>query len=294
MEEGDFLYKREVNKSVMWDGFGINRDYLGLFYQQICGMKRGETKNITILFEERPYQAIIKNLNNNSESRTNDAFQIRYPANGKLAQAFQKTFYRSYNLIVEQQRIHQINGIKGRLRTNIPEELKEYIVLYSSKSPDTYVCEPLIRDDIDSLKAIARNQSERVFEAEFNFDVNDDTAGLNTKTVIAKIRKYNKKFGDSLKLHYEYRCQICGKRIGEKYESNIVEAHHIDYFVKSQNNDISNLLIVCPNHHGIIHDRNPIFDYKKCTYKYPNGLEEGLVLNDHLGRKKHAYDYSKA
>lgn len=48
------------------------------------------------------------------------------------------------------------------------------------------------------------------------------------------------------------------------------------------NNDASNVLIVCPNHHGIIHDRNPVFDFQKKIYRYPNGYQEGLKLNLHI------------
>ena len=66
------------------------------------------------------------------------------------------------------------------------------------------------------------------------------------------------------------------------YGSHIVEAHHIDYFVSSLNNDASNQLIVCPNHHSIIHDTNPIFDRQRLIYIYKNGLEQRLVLNQHL------------
>lgn len=86
-----------------------------------------------------------------------------------------------------------------------------------------------------------------------------------------------------MKLLYNYRCQICRKNIGEEYESQIVEAHHIDYFVHSLNNDSDNQLIVCPNHHSIIHDVNPVFDRKRLIYLFPNGVQEGLVLNQHLG-----------
>lgn len=129
---------------------------------------------------------------------------------------------------------------------------------------------------------MASRQSERIFEAEFNYDVIDDTAGINLRTEIVKVRKLNKKIGDSLKEHYAYKCQICGAYIGEKYGSHIVEAHHIDYFVNSLNNDITNLLIVCPNHHSIIHDTNLVFDRLRLLYIYKNGFEQRLVLNQHL------------
>ena len=90
------------------------------------------------------------------------------------------------------------------------------------------------------------------------------------------------KIGEYLKELYGYRCQICGRLIGEEYGSHIAEAHHIDYFVKSLNNDASNQLIVCPNHHSIIHDVNPVFDRKRKLYVYKNGVTEGLVINKHL------------
>lgn len=148
--------------------------------------------------------------------------------------------------------------------------------------PNVFQCEAIVSDDLAVLREMASRQTERIFEAEFNYDVIDDTAGINLRTEIVKVRKLNKKIGDSLKEHYAYKCQICGAYIGEKYGSHIVEAHHIDYFVNSFNNDITNLLIVCPNHHSLIHDINPVFDKKKCVYTYPNGYKEGLVLNDHL------------
>lgn len=52
--------------------------------------------------------------------------------------------------------------------------------------------------------------------------------------------------------------------------------------VKSLNNDASNQIIVCPNHHSIIHDVDPVFDRERLLYIYSNGFEEKLVLNQHL------------
>ena len=124
--------------------------------------------------------------------------------------------------------------------------------------------------------------SERVLEAQFNFDVQDDTAGFRETEQIVKIRKLNKKIGDNLKRLYGYRCQICGRLIGEEYGAHVAEAHHIGYFVKSLNNDASNQIIVCPNHHSIIHDVDPEFDRRRLLFRYSNGFEEKVVLNQHL------------
>ena len=132
------------------------------------------------------------------------------------------------------------------------------------------------------LRETMHGQQERVMEAKFNYDVQDDTAGLNKKEKLARNLKLNKKIGDNLKLLYGYRCQICRHITGEKYGSHIVEAHHIDYFISSLNNDSNNQMIGCPNHNSIIYDVNMVFDRKRLLYVYKNGLDEKLVLNRHL------------
>ena len=111
----------------------------------------------------------------------------------------------------------------------------------------------------------------------------EDKKQWNRKEVTdCQDRKLNRKIGENLKLLYGYRCQICGQVIGEKYGSHIAEAHHIDYFVNSLNNDANNQMIVCPNHHSIIHDANPVFDRRRMVYRFDNGAEERIILNKHL------------
>lgn len=279
-----FLYKKEINKSVLLEGFGIDREYLNLFTKGIGSLSRGENRDIVFIFNNHEYQVTIQNLNNDHNRRINDAYQIRYPANGEFARSLQGTFFRSYNYINEMRKIEEKENPGKRIFIKLPEENKEYLAIYTTNSPNVFQCEAIVSDDMAVLRKMAEHQNERIFEAEFNFDITDDTAGINMRSEIVKVRKLNKKLGDSLKEHYGYRCQICGQYIGEKYSAHVVETHHIDYFVESLNNDITNLLIVCPNHHSIIHDRNPIFDKSKCIYTYPNGYKEGLLLNDHLGK----------
>lgn len=123
---------------------------------------------------------------------------------------------------------------------------KTYLAIYTTEYDDSYILETIVADDIISLRQAVSGQKERVMEAEFNYDVEDSSSTILETERIVKIRKLNKKIGDNLKLLYGYRCQICGQLIGEEFGSHIVEAHHIDYFVSSLNNDASNQLIVCP------------------------------------------------
>lgn len=200
-------------------------------------------------------------------------------ARNELAKALQMYFARSYQFIKTTREMRQPGD---RTMIRLLEERKEYLAIYTTEYDDSYVLETIVAEDIVSLRKIVSGQQERVMEAEFNYDVEDATSTLLETERIVKIRKLNKKIGDNLKLLYGYRCQICGNLIGEEFGSHIAEAHCIDYFVSSLNNDANNQLIVCPNHHSIIHDANPIFDRRRLIYIYKNGLEQRLVLNQHL------------
>lgn len=200
-------------------------------------------------------------------------------ARNELAKALQMYFARSYQFIKTTREMRQPGD---RTMIRLLEERKEYLAIYTTEYDDSYVLETIVAEDIVSLRKIVSGQQERVMEAEFNYDVEDATSTLLETERIVKIRKLNKKIGDNLKLLYGYRCQICGNLIGEEFGSHIAEAHCIDYFVSSLNNDANNQLIVCPNHHSIIHDANPIFNRRRLIYIYKNGLEQRLVLNQHL------------
>ena len=46
---------------------------------------------------------------------------------------------------------------------------------------------------------------------------------------------------------------------------SLFTSHHIDYFTRSQNNDSTNIIIISPNYHCIIHKNNPIKREKNRT-----------------------------
>lgn len=278
----NYVYKKEVDWSLLHEGLTLPVENQVVF-GRIMGkfLPRGESKNITMYLDGRSYKAKITNVNfDPKHNRKRDTLQIRYSPNSELSNALKAYFTKSYRFISEKR---EIRDAVDRTMIRLPDDCKEYLAIYTTEYEDTYLLETIVADDIYALKKLVKNQPERVLEASFNYDMVDENSTIFETEGIVKIRKLNKKIGDNLKLLYNYRCQICGKSIGEKYDSHIVEAHHIDYFIHSLNNDSDNQLIVCPNHHSIIHDVNPSFYRKRLIYLYPNGMQEGLVLNQHIG-----------
>ena len=69
---------------------------------------------------------------------------------------------------------------------------------------------------------------------------------------------------------YRGCCQICGINKVDEFGIDISEVHHIRFFADSHNNDSSNLIVLCPDHHRIIHKIILSFDegaIKPITYE---------------------------
>lgn len=276
-----YVYKTEVNWSLLTEGLTLPVDNQVIFARNMGKLlRRGESKSINIYLNEKRYKAQIRNINFDERfKRIKDTLQIRYPRNGELARALQANFIKSYNFLSYQRNIRSQGD---RTIIKLPKKMEEYLAIYTTEYEDSYVFETIAAEEIDLLRQVVKNQSEHLFESNFNFDITDNNSCIHEDKRVVKIRKLNRKIGDNLKLLYGYRCQICGRLIGERYGAHAVEAHHIDYFVNSLNNDANNQLIVCPNHHSIIHELNPVFDKKRLIYLYPNGIQEGLAINYHL------------
>lgn len=132
----------------------------------------------------------------------------------------------------------------------------------------------------DEIKAEVSQISELDFET---FEPREDkSATIKHVTRLQKVRQLDRSIGDSLKQLYDYRCQMTGERVGEALGALVVEAHHIIPFTQSLNNDTSNIIILSPSYHRIIHKAQPRWDSQTLSFHFPNGRVEALKLNKHL------------
>lgn len=135
-----------------------------------------------------------------------------------------------------------------------------------------------------TIKAEINNEISKQSELDFEtLDFREDkNASIKEITRVQKVRLLDRSIGDSLKQLYNYRCQMSGEQIGEPYGAMVVEAHHIIPFTESMNNDSSNIIILSPTYHRIIHRAKPEFDRQKLVFIFPNGLIDKVKLNKHL------------
>lgn len=278
MTNNMLLFYKNVDYSVLTAGLTIPIQHQESVFSELgFALERGQRKQIQILIDGIPYPAQIINIqfDKGKYPTHRDLLQIRYSAKSAVAQKLQELFAYSKEQIALQR---QCRG-NGKL-PNIDEAYQEHIAIYSTHIAGTLLFDCMqiqeFQEESNALKELGESVAEGIL------DGRDDTAGILIRTKSCKIRKLSRTIADDLKAAYGYRCQICGQSIGEPYGSHLIHAHHIHYFVHSLNNNANNIMIVCPNHHAIIHDVNPIFDFAQKQFHYPNGYVEGLSLNLHL------------
>ena len=194
----------------------------------------------------------------------------------KLRAVFQKSY--AY-LFAQKQELG-----KSKRQILLPDDLQEYIRLYLTSSPDVLCMECCSISDYQQLAHTLSAIPEEVYEQsdDEQFFMADKTASIEEKQRLVKYRRIDRSIILTLKRFYDYRDEISGEKIGDEYGYSVVEAHHIDYFTRSQNNDSTNIIIISPNYHRIIHKNNPMFNRKKFQFEFENGEVLRLKLYEHL------------
>ncbi|MDP4182285.1 MAG: HNH endonuclease [Bacillota bacterium] len=282
LEQHNYVYKKEVDWSVLQQGISIPVTIQVIFQNTVNRfIPRGQSKDIFLVLEGKTYKANLVNQRFDERKYPNrkDILQIRYNPQSDIAEKLRSIFEVSYRYIIEHR--NSANG-NQRIFTKIPEEQKEHLAIYTTEYDDTYYLECITLEDKRVIKQTFMQEDEQEYEASINYISVDSTATIASVSQIVKERRLNRAIGENLKLLYNYQCQICGENVGDRYGVHVVEAHHIDPFVESLNNDANNQLIICPNHHRIVHRAAPEFERKKLIFIYNNGIEERLLLNRHL------------
>ena len=281
--ENGFIMQKKVDWSLLNEGMTIPVSVCSLFkVWDESILTHGQSKDIKIMIDGEFYDAKLKNQNfeQSKWAGHKDIIQIRYSRQSPLSAKLRKVFNISYTyLLARKQEIG-----KSKRQILLPDDRQELIRLYLTTSPDVLCIECRPNSDYQQLAQTLSAIPEEVFEQtdDEKFFMADKTASIEEKQRLVKYRNIDRGIILALKEFYEYRDEISGEKIGEEYGDSVVEAHHIDYFTRSQNNDSTNIIIISPNYHRIIHKNNPIFNRKKFQFEFENGEVLKLKLYDHL------------
>ena len=281
--DSGFIMQKPVDWSLLNDGMTIPVsacELLKAWDESI--LTHGVSKGIKVLIDGELFDAKLKNQNfaQSNWAGHKDVIQIRYGRQSALAVKLRAIFQKSYDYLFAQK---QLIG-KSKRQILLPDDIHEHIRLYMTTSSDVLCMECCVDVDYQQLATTLNMVPEEVYEVsdDDKFFMADKTASVVQKELLMKYRKIDRSIIRMLKEFYGYRDEISGEKIGDQYGASVVEAHHIDYFTKSQNNDSTNIIIISPNYHRIIHKNNPHFNRKKFQFEFENGEVIRLKLYEHL------------
>ena len=281
----ELIYIKDVDKSMLYDGFTISYALLEQLLSKVGELQVGEVRQLTILYEGQIYTNVqLRNVDFNRQKYPTHGviYQVRYSKNNPFAQSLRATFHELSDYITQQFEIKAKTG--DRKRIVIPEELRCSVAFYETATKNVWEAVPIFSSDYAAAREILKEYATN----EVNYEemlLRDEDANLVLEQHMVKIRKLDRNVCNNLKRIYEYRCQLCGELITAHYtygDEKVIDAHHIVPFTQSCNNNFSNIMILCPNHHRIVHACHPEFNAKKKEFVFPNGYHEKLCLNKHL------------
>lgn len=276
-----FLYQKLIDRSALRQGFQIPVEFHHLLKMMPGGMpQHGETRNVKVLIDGVGYDAQLKNqgFDRNKYDGHAEVIQIRYSEGSDLVKRLREVFSSTWNYVESVKNLPE--NINRKFTIRIPEEKQEFLALTTTNLPNVFVADCITT----AVKAAVKTEVSTLTELDFEtFEPREDkNAAIKQVTRLQKVRQLDRSIGDSLKLLYDYHCQMTGEKVGDKCNALVVEAHHIIPFTESMNNDTSNIIILSPSYHRIIHKAKPIFDHEQLAFCFQNGLIEKVKLNKHL------------
>lgn len=157
------------------------------------------------------------------------------------------------------------------------DELTEIVRALIEEYDKTAIAIPPITHSIK-----ADDLSEEELEQIINFS--DPNATIEVVTKETTRRVCSTAIVHRLKKLYKGNCQLCGSKPFENFGVDICEAHHIEYYSATKNNNASNIIILCPNHHRLLHKLNPTYNPVNKEFVFEPGNAIRVKLDFHLDK----------
>lgn len=156
------------------------------------------------------------------------------------------------------------------------EDMTNIVNALIKDSDEIYVAPKITVDDRKIITEFSEEEIESIINQQ------DLHSKIVRKNKYTNVRVFDTTIQKSLKKLYQYRCQICGATATVMYGVDVSEAHHIDYFINTANNNPSNIVVLCPDHHRIVHKAKAVFNFELHQFEYDNAKIEPLMYNLHL------------
>lgn len=224
--------------------------------------------------------------------------QIRYDRNLELRALLVNVFWSSHSLLtVERHRLKASQPSGGRVLAEVPSHAAEFV---EWKSTSVHFCYELsllpcrVRMPNPVTSTLTRI-GERFVEAmlaessddQFSFWLSNfrhlaSPSGRDAAECLSHGRRYLRLAAELLSSLYSSSCQLCNTRTAIAPEIMVTSIHHLEPFVTSLDNRLSNLIVLCPTHHAILHRAGVQFNRESSSFMIPGSKPLCVALDHHL------------
>jgi hypothetical protein len=107
-------------------------------------------------------------------------------------------------------------------------------------------------------------------------------ADARKRYLLASSTQRDRRLVEDLRSVYSGECQICSWSPRRVYGAELCEGHHVHWLSRGGPDDVSNMVLLCPNHHRAVHRCDAPFDYEANGFVFPGGHIEAL---SHIAHK---------
>jgi hypothetical protein len=148
---------------------------------------------------------------------------------------------------------------------------------------DEVLVRPYLKGRTPSEELTSLTSVDDLLGALRNYDTVVRLAPTRTSRVAEHERRLNDPWlGNTLKILYEHRCQICVHDFKPRYGIPFADIRFIQPIALGGEPLSRHLVVLCPNHDAIIGATGAEFEGRLMAFRFPNGLVEKLTLRDHL------------
>ncbi len=221
--------------------------------------------------------------------------QIRYDTNQELRKVLEATFWTTGECLeLEREKLQRELGPNAKLSAEVPPHSAECVEWRATGIPfcyhvDLVPCRLRASDRVrQTLSTLGEPHIEAILAEDLENRFAYWVAAIERITPedsaeVARALRYCRRYLNLaqrlLEQMYGNMCQLC---TGHTVSSVANTAHHIDPVTASMDNRISNLVLVCPNHHAMLHAHDFTFDRTSLSFVSPETGALKIATNKHL------------
>ena len=296
--EPGLIMRKQVDWSLLQSGWTIPVDLHHRVIAENEGgkMNPGDKRSVVLLIGGHPFSALLACVRR--PQGPPHILQVRYDRNHELRQVLSTVFWTSRTwLELERTRLRRELGPDAKIFAEMPPSSAEFVEWRSTGVPFCYQVDPIpcrlraSNGAVTILAGLGESHVEAVLQDSSDERFSNWLRAMQSLaqaegTEVVRCLQYGRRYV-GLARHllgqlYGQTCQLCGGGTQKSIGGMMSITHHISPVTTSMDNRVSNLILLCPTHHAMLHAADFTFERAQLRFVSPRAGTLEIAVNRHL------------